>query len=407
MKKRFRIHSPHAFSILLLLVHSVWTHPIITTHYAGPTFSALQDQPLPTARPDLQVNYVANNHAPRALNEIFNTLNGGEPTLDAGKGEHRSEATHAPDGNELASLNTLRPTMTGPGGLFGHTTSSASTTSGTTSAHSQSTATTTTQGKYSVIGTLPPVPSATGGNTIMTSWANTAASANPTASAAPVESPGSSKDQAIKQWKIIGVAVIAFSTVAAILLLAVFFDQWWRFVKDVFGRGRRKLGKGEEELVPDWEKASWEVRFGDDRHRYPSFTSIPSDSGAKGKGGAEGGWVRSQPSPSPLGRGGSTQETRDASSQHEVDISTMSPHHDAVQSQMQQYAPHSPRAIWAPPSPRLARQPSQTSGIMRSKSQRSQRSVNPFDDPPLPRSPRSRSISVKSISGESVYGGIA
>lgn len=159
-------------------------------------------------------------------------------------------------------------------------------------------------------------------------------------------------------------------------------------------------------MVPDWEKASWEVRFGDDRHRYPSFTSIPSDSGAKGGVGAEGGWVRSQPSPSPLGRGAG-KDAREAHSQHEVDISTMNQHDEGTQPPMQRYASPSPRAIWAPPSPSLSRQPSQSSGIARSKSQRSQRSVNPFDDPPLPRSPRTRSISVKSISGGSVYGGIA
>ncbi|RDX51154.1 hypothetical protein OH76DRAFT_1481825 [Lentinus brumalis] len=74
------------------------------------------------------------------------------------------------------------------------------------------------------------------------------------------------------EWKIIGVAVIAFSAVAAILLLAVFFDHWWRFVRDLFGR---KRDANAEELVPDWEKAEWELRL-EDRHRYPSFSSLPS-----------------------------------------------------------------------------------------------------------------------------------
>ncbi|EMD32554.1 hypothetical protein CERSUDRAFT_99283 [Gelatoporia subvermispora B] len=76
------------------------------------------------------------------------------------------------------------------------------------------------------------------------------------------------------EWKIVCVAVIAFSAVAAILLIAVFFDQCWGFARDVVGR--RRTPEGTEEFVPDWEKASWEVRFGDDRHRYPSFASVPS-----------------------------------------------------------------------------------------------------------------------------------
>ncbi|KAI0778980.1 hypothetical protein BD413DRAFT_601601 [Trametes elegans] len=125
---------------------------------------------------------------------------------------------------------------------------------------------------YSVIGTLPPIhtPSAT---------VPSIPPATPTASAGSTSSPAvedasSSSSSSTSEWKIIGVAVIAFTVVAGILLLSVFFDQWWRFLRDLFG-GRRKRDV-EEELVPDWEKADWHLRYGQDRQRYPSFGSLPS-----------------------------------------------------------------------------------------------------------------------------------
>lgn len=245
----------------------------------------------------------------------------------------------------------------------------------------------------------------------MTSWASTSTYAYPTSTSAPLDKASSSKDQAIKQWKIIGVAVIAFSTVAAILLLAVFFDQWWRFVKDVLGKGKsRSLGKGEEELVPDWEKASWEVRFGDDRHRYPSFSSFPSETGMKtktsGSGSLDGGWTRPPNSRSPLRESDSDTDTN---SDQEVDISLMSPHDAPAQPvpQFNVFSPPvnpnpNPNTSSIPSSPRLASL-NTSATVTRSKSQRSQ--LDPFEDPP--RSPGTRSISMRSIGGESVYGGIA
>lgn len=61
-------------------------------------------------------------------------------------------------------------------------------------------------------------------------------------------------------WRVIGVAVIAVSVIGSAILAVVFFDQWWRFVHDVCGGRRRKRKEGVEELVPDWEKGSWEYR---------------------------------------------------------------------------------------------------------------------------------------------------
>ncbi|KAH9923656.1 uncharacterized protein B0H18DRAFT_1105268 [Fomitopsis serialis] len=74
-------------------------------------------------------------------------------------------------------------------------------------------------------------------------------------------------------WKIIGVAVISFTAVVVILVAAVFFDTWWHFVRDLFWK--RSKADGLEEMVPDWQKASWEMRCGD-RQRYPSFGSLPT-----------------------------------------------------------------------------------------------------------------------------------
>ncbi|RPD82283.1 hypothetical protein L226DRAFT_528470 [Lentinus tigrinus ALCF2SS1-7] len=114
--------------------------------------------------------------------------------------------------------------------------------------------------------TQPAKPTATAG---LAPSAPSPSQSPPAAEAVKASSNGGS---GTSEWKIIGVAVIAFSAVAAILLLAVFFDHWWRFLKDLFGRKRRDDA---EELVPDWEKAEWELRL-EDRQRYPSFTSLPS-----------------------------------------------------------------------------------------------------------------------------------
>ena len=127
---------------------------------------------------------------------------------------------------------------------------------------------------YSVIGTIPPLAHSV---PLASSHPQTAPeppspSTKPSAEAASASS--SSGGSGHSEWKIIGVAVIAFSAVAAILLLSVFFDHWWRFVRDLFWGRRRRRSTGEE-LVPDWEKAQWELR-GEGRQRYPSFTSLPS-----------------------------------------------------------------------------------------------------------------------------------
>ena len=132
---------------------------------------------------------------------------------------------------------------------------------------------------YSVIGTLPPVSYAvqSSHNPSTPPSSVPSISSSSTTSPSPTQQPSNSTaSSGTSEWKIIGVAVIAFSAVAAILLLAVFFDQWWRFVRDLVWRRRKQ--ENEEELVPDWEKAQWELRLAKDPElaRYPSFASLPS-----------------------------------------------------------------------------------------------------------------------------------
>lgn len=90
----------------------------------------------------------------------------------------------------------------------------------------------------------------------------------------PVNSdPGLAQGHAV-DWRVIGIAVIAVSAVGTMLLVVVFFDQWWGFLCDVCGRRRKWHGRGKEELVPDWERASWEFKVKDDTSpAYPSFGS--------------------------------------------------------------------------------------------------------------------------------------
>jgi hypothetical protein len=75
----------------------------------------------------------------------------------------------------------------------------------------------------------------------------------------------------------IGIAVIAISAVGTMVLIVVFFDQWWGFLCDVIGRRRRREGEGKEELVPDWGRGTWEFKVKDDNlPAYPSFGSSPA-----------------------------------------------------------------------------------------------------------------------------------
>lgn len=124
-----------------------------------------------------------------------------------------------------------------------------------------------------------PTPVSEGSDTHTSLTATSAGqnTANPTWYPSPLppvhSDPGLAQGHAV-DWRVIGIAVIAVSAVGTILLVVVFFDQWWGFLCDVCGRRRKWHGGGKEELVPDWERASWEFKVRDDTSpAYPSFGS--------------------------------------------------------------------------------------------------------------------------------------
>jgi hypothetical protein len=129
---------------------------------------------------------------------------------------------------------------------------------------------------------LSPTPVPEGGETY-TSVTGTSArqnTANPTWHPSPLSPVNSGSGLAqghAVDWRVIGIAVIAVSAVGTMILVVVFFDQWWGFLCDVCGRRRKWHGGGKEEFVPDWGRASWEFKVEDDTFpAYPSFGSPPA-----------------------------------------------------------------------------------------------------------------------------------
>lgn len=68
---------------------------------------------------------------------------------------------------------------------------------------------------------------------------------------APVTPPGEATE-----WKVIGIAVITITFISTVVLAITFFDSWWGFLRAIF-LGDKRNG-GDENLVPDWDKQSWE-----------------------------------------------------------------------------------------------------------------------------------------------------
>ncbi|KAI0274793.1 hypothetical protein BC834DRAFT_849611 [Gloeopeniophorella convolvens] len=81
--------------------------------------------------------------------------------------------------------------------------------------------------------------------------------------------PPPSSATASPDWRVIGIAVIAVSVIGTTILAVVFFDQWWGFLCDVLG-GCKKRRRGSEELVPDWNRGSWDFKV-EKLPSYPSF----------------------------------------------------------------------------------------------------------------------------------------
>ncbi|KAF8236777.1 hypothetical protein L208DRAFT_1250927 [Tricholoma matsutake] len=75
------------------------------------------------------------------------------------------------------------------------------------------------------------------------------------------------------EWRVIGLVVICIGFVATAILSVVFFDSWWGFLRDLTCGKRRR--EGVEDMVPDWEKRSWEFKLAsEDGHRYPTLSSL-------------------------------------------------------------------------------------------------------------------------------------
>ncbi|KAF4573250.1 hypothetical protein AB1N83_001019 [Pleurotus pulmonarius] len=180
---------------------------------------------------------------------------------------------------------TASPTPTPSGILDGVLLTTTRSASGSSAGHPKETE---PIHSYSVIGTPPPPKPISIIATPLISVGTPAAETTEAPPGVPAPTPGSTlttSNAELAQWKVLGVTVLCIAVVAAIILSVMFFDAWWGFVRDVFlGKRRREAA---EELVPDWEKRSWELRMvSEDGHRYPSLSSVESITKWKGmKGG--------------------------------------------------------------------------------------------------------------------------
>ena len=87
---------------------------------------------------------------------------------------------------------------------------------------------------------------------------------------APTTPPGEATE-----WKVIGIAVITITFITTVVLAITFFDSWWGFLRAIL-LGDKRNG-GDEKLVPDWDKQSWEYNLSkEDGHRYPTMASLES-----------------------------------------------------------------------------------------------------------------------------------
>lgn len=201
----------------------------------------------------------------RGLDEVFPGFDSPLPA------ETHAEQQHSPEREQPTHIVHI-PTTTTPVTSAATSVTSAGSKGSSTQTHQQSTASSAglAQVTNSIIGTIPPLPSYTpwSANRPDTSTASQATS-TPTQTSSTSQSSTKGGTSSTQEWKIVGVAVIAFTSVAAILLLSVFFDHWWGFLRDIFWRKKRKDNL--EELIPDWKTASWEIRFGGDGNRYPTI----------------------------------------------------------------------------------------------------------------------------------------
>jgi hypothetical protein len=73
-------------------------------------------------------------------------------------------------------------------------------------------------------------------------------------------------------WKVVGIVLICIAFIVCTSLLVIFWDSCIGFLKSAIccWRGKSHQHLGEEDLMPDWEKGSWELRpETENGYRYP------------------------------------------------------------------------------------------------------------------------------------------
>lgn len=151
------------------------------------------------------------------------------------------------------------------------TTRSSLHTSSTTPA---ATLTTTSLATHSIIGQLP-IPTATMPHSSSTTATSSSADAEPTVSISYTPEASSTPPDEATEWKVIGIGIMSITFVGTLILLIVFFDSWWGFLRDlVVGKKRQE---GIEDLAEGEGKKDWEKKLAnEDGHRYPTLTSLES-----------------------------------------------------------------------------------------------------------------------------------
>ncbi|KAF9074918.1 hypothetical protein BDP27DRAFT_1316183 [Rhodocollybia butyracea] len=129
----------------------------------------------------------------------------------------------------------------------------------------------------SIIGSLPPLPPPSSISPVLITgnlqWP-TASSIAPTAS--PTHDSLFSSPHEEKEWKVIGIGLVVVASIASMILLTVFFDSWWGFLRDLCGRKREE---GLEEMIPDSEEKTWARTLSTEDvgcDRYPAASSLDS-----------------------------------------------------------------------------------------------------------------------------------
>ena len=105
---------------------------------------------------------------------------------------------------------------------------------------------------------------------------NTSSSSNEPGTTGWVGDVSATPPAELNEWKVIGIGVITVTLIGIIILSISFFDAWWGFIRSVLC-GKKASPEGEETMVPDCKRRSWEFRIAtEDGHRYPTIASMDS-----------------------------------------------------------------------------------------------------------------------------------